>query len=201
MHIERISTRVLALPVERPYRLSLGVLIESIGHVLVEAHSNEGHVGTAYAYSLYGQLPALRAAIDELKELAIGKDPFAVKTIWRNMMAYTGWFGPGGFLHLAISGIDVALWDLGSDTYDTLKGHGGGITGLSFSEGGRLLGSRSRDGTVRLWSPVTKRELTRIDEPHSGAWQSNLAFSPREDILAALGKGDRVIRIWEVDIT
>lgn len=113
MHIERISTRLLLIPLAKPYRSSLGRVIDSIGHVLVQAYTNEGHVGTGYAFSLDNRkLPALKAVVDELKDLAIGKDPFAVKSIWRSMVHSAYWFGPGGFMHFAIAAIDVALWDL-----------------------------------------------------------------------------------------
>lgn len=111
MRIERISTRMVSLPVAKPFKIYYGHVIDSIGHVLVEAYSNEGHVGIGYAF-MYWMLPILKTAIYELKGLAIGKDPFAVKSIWRDMVAATTQFGPGGLAHFAISAIDVALWDL-----------------------------------------------------------------------------------------
>lgn len=111
MHIEQISTRLLSLPLKKPHRTSRDVVVDSVGHVLVQARTNEGHVGTGYTLSIYRQLPALKAATDELKELAIGKDPFAVRSIWKSMMASASWFGPG-ILYFAISAIDIALWDL-----------------------------------------------------------------------------------------
>ncbi|MBI2906516.1 MAG: mandelate racemase/muconate lactonizing enzyme family protein [Chloroflexi bacterium] len=112
MRIKSISTRVLSLPADSPFRTSLGVLIRSAGHILIEARSDEGHAGYGYVVSLYGYLKALKSAIEEVRELVVGKDPFAVKSLWRTMMAHTGWFGPAGLMHAAISGIDMALWDL-----------------------------------------------------------------------------------------
>ena len=111
-------------------------------------------------------------------------------------------WSPGGGM-LAAGGMDahISLWDPERGTYDTLEGHKGAITSLSFSKGGDLLGSKSRDNSLRLWCPKTGEELTKINESHSGAWQTNLAFSPKAYILAALGKEDTVIRIWDLDIT
>ncbi|MFH1485697.1 MAG: mandelate racemase/muconate lactonizing enzyme family protein [Chloroflexota bacterium] len=114
MHTERITTRLLALPLEKPYRSSLGRVIDSVGHVLVQAYSSEGHVGTGYAFLLldHRMLIPLKSLVDELKDVAIGKDPFAVKSVWRSMIDATRWLGPGGLANFAICAIDVALWDL-----------------------------------------------------------------------------------------
>lgn len=113
MRIEQISSSLLSLPMDKPYSSSVGWIIGSVGHVMVEARTDEGHVGVGYARSLHeGKLPAIRAAIDDVKSLAIGKDPYAVKSIWRSMMASNYWFGPGGLINFAISAIDIALWDL-----------------------------------------------------------------------------------------
>ncbi|MBI2906858.1 MAG: mandelate racemase/muconate lactonizing enzyme family protein [Chloroflexi bacterium] len=113
MHIESISTRVVDLPLEKPYLSSLGRVMESIGHVLAEARSNEGHVGIGYAFSMdNSKLPVIKAAVDDLRRFAIGKDPFTVKSIWRSMASNAFWFGPGGLMNFAICAIDVAVWDL-----------------------------------------------------------------------------------------
>lgn len=113
MHIERISTRVVDLPLEKPYLSSLGRVIASIGHVVVEARSNEGHVGIGYAFSMdNSKLPVIKAAVDDLRRFALDKDPFAVKSIWRSMTSNAFWFGPGGLMNFAICAIDVAVWDL-----------------------------------------------------------------------------------------
>lgn len=97
----------------QPYTSSVGWTIGAVGHVMVEARTSEGHIGIGYARSLHnGKLPAIRAAIEDVKRLAIGEDPFAVIRIWREMMANNYWFGPGGLINFAISAIDIALWDL-----------------------------------------------------------------------------------------
>lgn len=113
MRVEAISARVLAIPLDRPFRSSLGWTIDWLGNVLVQARSNEGHVGTGYAFTLDNdRLPVLKAAIDSLTPVAVGRDPFEVRAVWRDMMTATAWFRPGGLIHFAIAAIDVALWDL-----------------------------------------------------------------------------------------
>ncbi|MBI2909012.1 MAG: mandelate racemase/muconate lactonizing enzyme family protein [Chloroflexi bacterium] len=111
LKIQRITTRMVSLPVARPFRIYYGDPVTSLGYVLVQAYSNEGHTGYGYAF-LYWKLPILRTAIDELKDVALGRDPFEVRNIWRDMVTATTQFGPGGLAHVAISAIDVALWDL-----------------------------------------------------------------------------------------
>lgn len=46
----------------------------------------------------------------------------------------------------------IRLWDVATgDLRKTLKGHTGGVTGVSFSSDGQTLVSGSADGTVLLW--------------------------------------------------
>src|SRR5262249_55011576 len=62
------------------------------------------------------------------------------------------------------------------------------------------LASKSVDGTVRLWSIETGKELARTTEPMSEAWRdSGVAFHPVEPILATLSRKVGVIRTWQLN--
>src|SRR5664279_2275352 len=73
-----------------------------------------------------GKAATVKAAVDELMENLVGKDPMDIEGHWNSM--YRGGFYRGGpVLMSAISGIDQALWDikgkvLGAPVYALLGG-------------------------------------------------------------------------------
>lgn len=73
-----------------------------------------------------GRAHTVKAAVEEMEEYLIGKDPRQIEDIWQ--VLYRGGFYRGGpVLMSAISGIDQALWDikgkaLGVPVYELLGG-------------------------------------------------------------------------------
>jgi galactonate dehydratase len=75
---------------------------------------------------------AILGAIEDLAELIVGQDPRRIEHLWQMMYRQHFWHGHGVVRSTAISGIDIALWDIA-----------GKITGVPCSQ---LWG-----GTVREW--------------------------------------------------
>lgn len=78
-------------------------------HVLVELISDTGISGWGAAYSEKGQ--AL-GALAWLRRFVIGENPIEVERITEKLHAVSFWPGRGGAMTHAISGINLALWDL-----------------------------------------------------------------------------------------
>lgn len=58
-----------------------------------------------------GKAATVKAAVEEMKDYLIGKDPLKIEDIWQTL--YRGGFYRGGpILMSAIAGIDQALWDI-----------------------------------------------------------------------------------------
>lgn len=56
---------------------------------------------------------SLRVAVEELSALTVGEDPLRIEHIVAKLRAGTGdSCGPGGIFTLALSAIDIALWDI-----------------------------------------------------------------------------------------
>src|SRR6516165_9007035 len=47
-----------------------------------------------------------------LANMLVGEDPFHTERLWDKMYRGTTWLGPGGVTIEAISGVDMALWDI-----------------------------------------------------------------------------------------
>ena len=73
-----------------------------------------------------GRADTVRAAVEELKEYLIGKDPMRIEDHWQ-VLYRAGFYRGGPVLMSAIAGIDQALWDikgkaLGVPVYELLGG-------------------------------------------------------------------------------
>lgn len=80
------------------------------GWLIVEIFTDTGHVGIGNA-ALSPRVT--KQAIDlYLKPLLLGKDPYETEFLWQHMYRATMAFGRAGIGMVAISAVDIALWDL-----------------------------------------------------------------------------------------
>jgi len=80
------------------------------GWLLVEIFTDDGHVGLGNA-ALAPQVT--KEVIDlYLRPLLIGQDPWDIERLWQHMYRKTMAFGRKGIGMVAISAVDIALWDL-----------------------------------------------------------------------------------------
>ncbi len=97
-------------------------------HTLIAVHTDEGLVGYGSVFSNDG---LVKAALQVLEPLYLGENALEPERVSEKLHQHTFWLGRGGTLTHAISGIDIALWDiLGQATGQPV---------------GRLLGGRYRD--------------------------------------------------------
>ena len=104
---------------------SYGVNLGDGNHVFVKVISDEHIQGIGEAYRV-GPDAAILAVIEDFKGWLIGQDPFRIEHLWRLM--YNGSRFPGGSIgYAALSGIEIALWDLkgralGRPVYELIGG-------------------------------------------------------------------------------
>jgi L-rhamnonate dehydratase len=80
------------------------------GWLVVEVFTDDGHVGIGNA-ALAPQVT--KQVIDlHLKPLLIGADPWDTEFLWQHMYRKTMAFGRKGIGMVAISAVDIALWDI-----------------------------------------------------------------------------------------
>jgi L-alanine-DL-glutamate epimerase-like enolase superfamily enzyme len=101
---------------------------EDCVHTLVAVHTDDGRVGLG---SVFSNDALVRAALGVLEPLYRGENALEPERVSEKLHQHTFWLGRGGSITHAISGIDIALWDLL-----------GQATGQPV---GRLLGGRYRE--------------------------------------------------------
>ena len=81
---------------------------------LVRITDKDGRVGWGEACSYFPEATLAAARIIEgLSGLVVGRNPLHTEAVWLKLKDHTWWYGTGfGVASLAISGIDIALWDL-----------------------------------------------------------------------------------------
>ena len=109
MKIRAIRTIPLSYKCEPPYG-SAGGMLAARGGLLVEIETDAGVIGIGEAGTGGG---SARHVIDtQLRPLLIGEDPLMIELLWQKMFARTRQFGRRGIVMNALSGIDIALWDI-----------------------------------------------------------------------------------------
>jgi galactonate dehydratase len=102
-----------------------GVNLGDGNHVFVKVISDEHIYGIGEAYRV-GPDAATVAVVEDFKGWLVGQDPFRIEHLWRLM--YNGARFPGGSIgYAALSGIEIALWDLkgralGRPVYELIGG-------------------------------------------------------------------------------
>src|SRR5947209_6131957 len=109
MKIADVRTIALACRCDPPYASAAGVQAQRAA-LLVEIETDNGIVGIGEA----GIGGGVTATVIErsLKPLLVGEDPLLIEHLWQKMFTRTRQFGRRGVFMHAISGIDIALWDI-----------------------------------------------------------------------------------------
>ncbi len=115
-------------------------------HTLIAVTTDEGITGWGSAFT---NDELVRGALHLLAPLYLGENPLEPERVSEKLHANTFWMGRGGSVTHAISGIDIAMWDiLGKATGQPV---------------GRLLGGRYRD-RVLPYASLLMREPRALAE-------------------------------------
>lgn len=109
MKIAEVRCHRLDAPLDQPFAYSQG-WFERRGALLVEVVADDGTSG--WGESFGPMTRAMEGAVDFLKPALVGQDPFAIEALWQAMYNRTRDHGQKGIAIEAISGVDIALWDL-----------------------------------------------------------------------------------------
>ena len=126
---------------------------EDCVHTLVAVYTDEGLTGWGSSFT---NDALVRGALQVLEPLYLGENPLEPERVSEKLRAHTFWMGRGGSITHAISGIDLALWDIL-----------GQATGQPVS---RLLGGRYRE-RVRPYASLLMCEPKKLAGQLS-AWRA-----------------------------
>src|ERR1051326_7138304 len=112
MKIASLKTGIVLLPNDEP----LAGFSENPNAknpiVWLKLRSDDGLEGLGVCYFGGALTRTLRHAVDELGALVVGEDPLRVEAVAKKLRDAALQSGPAGILMMAMSAIDVALWDL-----------------------------------------------------------------------------------------
>jgi L-alanine-DL-glutamate epimerase-like enolase superfamily enzyme len=80
-----------------------------LGQIIVEVHTESGLVGIGVGG---GGAAGIHVIHTVLKDLLVGRDAAPVEELHRAMCEHTMFYGRKGLVIMALSGVDLALWDL-----------------------------------------------------------------------------------------
>jgi L-alanine-DL-glutamate epimerase-like enolase superfamily enzyme len=115
----------------RQAEVNEGIADGSQDDLVVRIHTDEGITGIGEVDSspelvqALVQAPSSHAVAVSLRDVLIGEDPLDVERLWQKMYRGLIYFGRRGIAIHAISGLDIALWDikgkaLGKPVYELL---------------------------------------------------------------------------------
>lgn len=150
-------TEVEALLLRQPGAVDSAIADGSQDGLVVRIHTDEGVTGigeidsSPFVAKAAIDAPASHANASGLRALLVGEDPSDISRLWRKMFAGSIYHGRRGVVIHALSGLDIALWDLA-----------GKARGVPVHE---LLGGAKRD-RLRAYAstlmPDTEDEVRRV---------------------------------------
>lgn len=112
MRITGVSATPLGSPLEEELRWG-AMAVHVKGGIVVRITTDEGLEGVGEAGFSAEYFPTVGPIINsQLAPMLIGKDPRDIGALWQQMLDATHMWGRRGIETYAISGVDIALWDL-----------------------------------------------------------------------------------------
>ncbi len=108
MKIKSVRTHVLEAALSQPFAYSRAWYDTRMA-MLVEIETDSGLVGWG---ECYGPARMTEAAVKAMARWLIGADPLQTDVLWRRIYADLRDHGQKGIVIEALSGIDIALWDI-----------------------------------------------------------------------------------------
>jgi len=126
--IEHFETRVVQLPTDNPLMVGQPSTGVTRPFVTLEFTTDEGIRGIGLTFFGGPLTRALKEAVDTLSSLTVGENPLRPEAICDKLRRAASGSGPSGIFTLALSAIDIALWDikakaLGRPLCDLLGGY------------------------------------------------------------------------------
>lgn len=110
--IASITTYPVSYPLDAPLADAIHY-VSARPALLLEMTTDDGRVGIGESAVYGGPASVMETMIhDELAPRLLGQDPTKPEWLWQVMMGRSHQHGDGGVLPAAVSGLDVAMWDL-----------------------------------------------------------------------------------------
>jgi L-alanine-DL-glutamate epimerase-like enolase superfamily enzyme len=166
MKITKVSAVPVAVPLEGSLRWG-AMEVTTKGGILVQVETDEGLVGIGEAGFSSEYFSTVGPVVNErLAPLLVGEDPLDAAALWQRMFDATHMWGRRGVETYAMSGVDIALWDLI-----------GKISGLPLY---RLLGA-AKDRAPVYFAPSLKPLEEIVDEARDAVARGFRAIKLRVD--------------------
>ena len=110
-------TKVEAIPVRQPGDILL-INDSAQDGIIIKVYTDEGIVGygevdsAPWVIKSIIESPVSHRICQGLANVVVGKDPFEVEKIWEDMYLASLFYGQHGAAIQAMSGIDIAIWDI-----------------------------------------------------------------------------------------
>lgn len=191
MRITEVTTLKLRYVMAEPMADAIHYMPERTA-LLVQIHTDEGLVGLGECAAYGGTLDSMEAVVlGDLRPSLLGEDPFTVERLWARMAWRGHQRGQRGMLPMAISGLDIALWDLiGQATKTPLYRLLGGFRERvdAYASAGFYAGSKSvtdvaaefaeyADRGFRFGKMKVGRNLDVLTNPLPSMWAGDYATS------------------------
>lgn len=110
MKVTKVTCHVLQSKVEKPFVSARGWRYTTRSSCVVEIETDAGITGWG---ECYGPAAVNKALIEtQYAPRVLGRDPFDVEVVWEDLYNRIKDYGAQGFSITALSGIDIALWDI-----------------------------------------------------------------------------------------
>src|SRR5215468_1504185 len=128
MKVTHVKTRIIRTPADSPLVVGIPVGDATREFVTVELGTDDGIEGIGLTFFGGPLTVALRDAVEALGSLVMGENPLQVEAIAAKLRQAASGAGPGGIFTLALSALDIALWDikgkaLGQSVHTLLGGY------------------------------------------------------------------------------